>query len=451
MENISAKKENATDVMSRDVSKEAVNTDARVHTRIGWLVIVLGVLGFLLWAFFAPLDKGVPVSGTVTVSGNRKAIQHLTGGTVDQIFVKEGDVVKAGQELIKMNDVQAKSLAEITRIQYYSVLAAKARLIAERDGLKSIPFPPELEKVRNDPKVANNLTSQSQLFSSRRSVVQSELGAFDDTIAGVKSQIQGLTESRDSKKVQLQLLKEQLDGMRDLVKDGYVARNRLLELERIYAQTSGSISEDMGNIGRAQSQLLELNLRKIQRTQDYQKEVRAQLNDAEKESDALASRLTEQDHTLANSVLKAPVDGTVVGLTVFTPGAVVQPGSRLMDIVPNEEPLIVEGQMPVNLVDKVQAGMKVEMIFSAFNQNKTPHIPGLLTQVSADRLVDEKTGVPYYKVRAEVAPEGKKLAAKLAIRPGMPVEIFVKAGERSMMSYLLKPVFDRAKTSMSEE
>jgi protease secretion system membrane fusion protein len=239
--------------------------------------------------------------------------------------------------------------------------------------------------------------------------------------------------------------------MRDLAKDGYVARNRLLDLERIYAQLNGAISEDIGNIGRTQRQIAEQSLRRIQRQQEYQKEVRTQLAEAQREAEALGNRLTAQDFELSNVLLKAPVDGIVVGLNVFTKGAVIGPGQKLMDIVPSEDPLIVEGQLPVNLIDKVHPDLKVELIFSAFNQNKTPHVSGVVTQVSADRLVDERTGVPYYKMKAKVAPEGMKIIRDLQVRPGMPVELFVKTGERTMMSYLFKPVFDRAKTSLTEE
>ena len=179
--------------------------------------------------------------------------------------------------------------------------------------------------------------------------------------------------------------------------------------------------------------------------------MRTQLSDVQKEAEALENRLKSQDFDLANVMIKAPVDGTVVAMNVFTRGGVISPGFRLMDIVPSDDPLIVEGQVPVNLIDKVHKDLKVELIFSAFNQNQTPHIPGVVTQVSADRLQDPKNGMPYYELRAKVAPEGMKMVSKLQIRPGMPVEVFIKTGERSMMSYLLKPVFDRAKTSLTEE
>lgn len=444
-------KADAADVVVRDAATVHVNTDETSHARLGWLIVLLGFGGFMLWASLAPLDQGIPVSGTVTVASNRKAIQHQSGGTVEEILVKDGDAVKAGQVLVRMNDVQAKSLAETTRVQYFTARAAEARLIAERDGKKAIAFPPELESAKNDPRVANNISLQAQLFFSRQSAIQSELAALEESIAGLKLQARGLEESRDNKKIQLQFLKEQLEGMRDLAKEGYIARNRLLDLERTYAQVNGAISEDIGNIGRAQRQISELSLRRIQRQQEYQKEVRTQLSDTQKEAEALVNRLTGQDFELANIVVKAPVDGTVVGMNVFTKGGVIGPGFRLMDVVPSDDPLIIEGQLPVNLVDKVHPDLKVELIFSAFNQNKTPHVPGVVTQISADRFVDERSGFPYYKMKARVAPEGMKIIKDLQVRPGMPVELFVKTGERTMMSYLFKPIFDRANTALSEE
>lgn len=452
MSNLTKKADAPAILVHDDTLTLAVKTDHAHFSRIGWIIVLLGFGGFMIWAFFAPLDKGVPVPGTVMVASNRKAIQHPTGGRVEDILVKEGDVVKAGQVLVKMNDVAVRAAAASSRAQYFNDRAVEARLIAERDGKSKVSFADELtEAARIDPSVAGNVSLQQLLFSSRQSALQSELAGIDQGIAGLKIQTEGLQNSLASKQEQLVFLKEQLAGMRDLAKDGYVARNRLLELERTYAQLNGSISEDIGNLGHSKSQMLEFALRRSQRQQEYQKEVRTQLTDIQKEIEVLQNRLMSQDYDLANALVTAPVDGTVVGLSVFTRGGVVQPGFRMMDIVPSEDPLIVEGMVPVNLIDKVQVGLPVEMIFSAFNQNKAPHIPGIVIQVSADRLTDEKTGTPYYKLEAKVAPEGLKKIAALAIRPGMPVEIFVKTGERSLMSYLMKPIVDRAKTSLSEE
>ena len=384
-----------TDIAFQETPSMEVNTDARSHTRMGWWIVIVGVGGFLLWATFAPLDKGVPISGTVAVATSRKEIQHPTGGIIQDILVKEGDVVKAGQTLVSMNDTQTRSLAEIARVQYFTASAAEARLTAERDEKRSITFPPELENAKDDPRVITNNKLQKQLFTSRRMGIQTELG----------------------------ILKEQLNNLRDLAKEGYVARNRMLDLELTYVHLQ----------------------------QEYQKEVRTQLSDVQKEAEALRTRLINLDFDLANVEVKAPVDGTIVGLNVFTRGGVVGPGSKLMEIVPSDDLLVVEGQVPVHLIDKVHPDLKVELIFSAFNQNLTPHIPGIVTHVSADRLIDEITKQPYYKLRAKVAPEGMKMVAHLQIRPGMPVDLFVKTGERTMMNYILKPILDHVKMSLTEE
>jgi membrane fusion protein, protease secretion system len=444
------KKETATDVTTIDVSNE-VETDDHKHTRIGWWIVLGGVGGFFLWACFAPLDQGVPMQGTVMVSTNRKAIQHQTGGTIQEILVKDGDVVKAGQVLVKMNEIQAKSQSEISRVQFYTARAAVARLTAERDEKKSVSFPDDLIAINDDARVKEIIGTQNQLFTSRQSAIKNELGSIDENIAGLRAQVKGLIESKDSKKQQADFLKEQLVGMRGLAKEGYVPRNRLLELERTFAQINGAISEDIGNIGRTQRQITELTLRRIQRQQEYQKEVRTQLSDAQKEAEGLDHRLKSLDYDLANTLVRAPVDGTVVGLSVFTHGGVVPAGFKMMDVVPSDDTLIVEGQVPVHLIDKVHPDLEVDLIFSAFSQRNTPHIPGVVMSVSADRLVDEKTGTPYYKLKAKVLPSGIKMLAQHEIRAGMPVDLFVKTGERTMMNYLLKPVFDRANMALKEE
>lgn len=453
MRTLETNKEKVAEVIAHDVEPLTVNTDARGFARVGWIVILVGVLGFFVWASTAPLDRGVPLSGVVAKESNRKVIQHQGGGIVQDILVKDGDVVKAGQVLVRMNSTQADSAAQTTLAQYITARAAEARLLAERDGKSSFAFPDDLKEYQKDPRAIDAFNAQQQLFMARRLSLQNELGAYDQNIDGLKMQIQGLQESRDNKKAQIAILKEQQDNLRDLAKEGYVARSRLLDVERSYAQVNGAISEDIGNIGRSQRQVAEISLRRAQRVQDFQKEVRAALADTQKEAEALSSRITGQQFDVANSEIKSPVNGTVVGLNVFTRGGVVGAGQKMMEIVPSDDALVVEGQLAVNLIDKVHPGLPVELMFSAFNANRTPHIPGTLIQVSADRTVDERTGQPYYKVRARVTPEGAQLIAhkKLDIQSGMPVEMFVKTGERTMMSYLLKPVFDRAKSSLSEE
>jgi protease secretion system membrane fusion protein len=352
-----------------------------------------------------------------------------------------------------MNPVIAQSAMQMTDSAYLTDLATEARLTAERDGVHTIKFPADLEQRRSDPRVAEIMALQNQLLASRQGSLQNELASVDENIAGLKFQIQGLKEALQSKKEQTAFLKDQLSGMRDLAKEGYVARNRLLDLERTYAQLSGAMSEDIGNIGRGQRQVAEFTLRKAQRVQDYQKEVRTQLTEVSKDTEAQQARLQAQKFELSNVEVKSPADGTVVNLAVFTPGGVVTPAFKMMDIVPSNDPMVVEGQLQVQLVDRVHRGLPVDLQFAAFNANTTPHIPGVVEDVAADRTVDERTGMAYYKVRVKVTPAGARLIAekKMAIRSGMPVSLFVKTGERTMMNYLLKPIFDRASSALTEE
>lgn len=450
---ITNKPGDVTEVISHDVEPLTVHTDATAYSRIGWIVLLVGVVGFLLWASLAPLDKGVPLQGVVAKESNRKTIQHQQGGIVSEILVRDGDVVKAGQVLVRMNDINSRAQVDMTTAQYYTARLTEARLTAERDGVAKVTLPAELVAHKSDPRVSSNLALQQELLNSRQAALRNELGAMEENIAGLRAQSKGLEESREAKKVQLDIIKEQLVNMRELSKEGYIARSRLLDQERTYAQVSGSISEDIGNIARAQRQIMEISLRRIQRTQEYQKEVRTQLSDVQREADSQQARLQAQAFELANVAVRSPVDGVVVGSNIFTQGGVVAPGFHLMDIVPADDALVVEGQLAVNLVDKVHVGLPAELMFSAFNANRTPHIPGTVIQVAADRSIDEKSGAPYYKVRARVTPEGAKmiLAHKLPIQSGMPVEMFVKTGERTMMNYLLKPVMDRAKSSLTED
>ena len=421
------------------------------YSRLGWLLMIGGFLGFLGWAALAPLDKGVAVSGKVMVSGHRKVVQHPSGGIVERIDVRDGDKVAAGQVLIRLKETPLLGQAQSLRSQFYGSLASEARLNAERDGVASVSFPVELTAMAAEPEVASNLALQRQLFDSRRQALLLDQQGIDESIAGAEAQLRGVRDSQASKVLQRTALTEQLQGLRELAREGYIPRNRLLDSERVYAQVLGSISEDYGRIGQLQRQVLEMRLKIRQLAEEYQKEVRTQLADTRVRTEDLRNRLASAEFELANSQLRAPVAGIVVGLDVFTEGGVIKPGQALMEIVPQGEPLLVEARVPVELADKVHAGLAVELMFSAFSQSTTPRVAGEVTLVSADRQVDERTDEPYYTLRAQVSDAGMAQLAGLQIRPGMPVEAFVRTGERSMLNYLFKPLLDRTHMALVEE
>lgn len=421
------------------------------YSRLGRLLMLGGFLGFLGWAALAPLDKGVAVSGKVMVSGHRKVVQHPSGGIVERIDVRDGDKVAAGQVLIRLKETPLLGQAQSLRSQFYGSLASEARLNAERDGVASVSFPVELTALAAEPEVASNLALQRQLFDSRRQALLLDQQGIDESIAGAEAQLRGVRDSQASKVLQRTALTEQLQGLRELAREGYIPRNRLLDSERVYAQVLGSISEDYGRIGQLQRQVLEMRLKIRQLAEEYQKEVRTQLADTRVRTEDLRNRLASAEFELANSQLRAPVAGIVVGLDVFTEGGVIKPGQALMEIVPQGEPLLVEARVPVELADKVHAGLPVELMFSAFSQSTTPRVAGEVTLVSADRQVDERTDEPYYTLRAQVSEAGMAQLAGLQIRPGMPVEAFVRTGERSMLNYLFKPLLDRTHMALVEE
>ncbi|HBS5870272.1 HlyD family type I secretion periplasmic adaptor subunit [Klebsiella aerogenes] len=427
------------------------STDEKKYTRFGWLVIGIGLCGFLLWAAFAPLDKGVASPGSVTVSGNRKTIQSPGSGIISNIAVKEGDKVKAGQVLVQMSQVQAQAQVDSLKIQYYTTLATEGRLLAERDNLDSIKFSDVFNAIKDKPRAAEIIALQQQLFVSRRQALRSEVDGFRQSIDGIRFQLKGLQDSRANKQIQLNSIREQMTSMKQLSAEGYLPRNRYLEAQRQFAEINSSIDETIGRIGQLQKQLLESQQRIDQRYADYQREVRTQLAQTQMDVNDYKNKLDMANFDLGNTEIISPVDGTVVGLNIFTQGGVVGAGDHLMDVVPSEAALVVDAQLKVQLIDKVYTGLPVELMFTAFNQNRTPKIPGTVSLISADRLIDKANGEAYYQMQVTVTPEGAKMLHGEEIKPGMPVEIFVKTGSRSLLSYLFKPILDRARTSLTEE
>ncbi|WP_105454931.1 HlyD family type I secretion periplasmic adaptor subunit [Escherichia coli] len=430
---------------------EQLSLDERHYTRLGWLVLGVGGVGFLAWAAFAPLDKGVASSGSVTVSGNRKTVQAPTSGIIKNIMVKDGDNVKAGEVLVQLSQVQAQAQVDSLRDQYYTTLATEGRLLAERDGLGNVTFSSIFAKIKEQPRIAEIIALQTQLFISRRQGLQSEIDGYKQSMDGLRFQLKGLQDSHANKQIQLSSLRKQMNSMKQLATDGYLPRNRYLEIQRQFAEMNCSIDEIVGRIGQLQKQLQESQQRINQRLADYQREVRTQLAQTQMDANELRKKLQMADFDLSNTSITSPVDGTVVGLNIFTQGGVVGVGEHLMDVVPSQAALVVDSRLKVDLIDKVYNGLPVDLMFTAFNQNKTPKIPGTVTFISADRLVDQINGEPYYQMQITVSPEGMKMLRGEDIKPGMPVVVFVKTGSRSLLSYLFKPILDRAHTSLTEE
>ncbi|WP_346841419.1 HlyD family type I secretion periplasmic adaptor subunit [Metapseudomonas otitidis] len=417
--------------------------------RLGRWLVLAGFGGFLLWAALAPLDKGVAVSGSVVVAGHRQAVQHPTGGVVARLLVHDGEAVSAGQVLLTLDATRPRAERDTLRQQYRDAQAAAVRLAAETEGQAQLRFPPSLPA--DDPDMQASQALHQQLFASRREAQRLQQAALREGLAGARAHLAGLESAQRYRREQRQALLQQLQGLRGLAQEGYIPRNRLLENERLLAQLDGELGEAVGAIGHARQQVQELGWRERQQAEEYRRDLHQQQVDNRLRLGELAIRLASAEFELAHTEVRAPVAGTLVGLAVFTPGGVIAPGQQLMEVVPRDAPLLVDARAPVELVDRLRPGLPVELLFAAFNQSSTPRVPGELVLVSADRLLDEQTREPYYQVRIRVSEDGARQLAGLDIRPGMPVQAFVRTGERSLLNYLFKPLADRLHLALSED
>ena len=428
-----------------------VDTNFSKPLRWGLLVLLLGFGGFAAWAGFAPLDAGVTAEATVQVAGNRKSVQHLEGGTVDEILVTEGDHVEQGEVLIRLNATRALAEQGVVSAQYIIAKVTEARLLAERDGADTITVDPIVEtRFKDDPRFQRALAAQTRLFQTRRDALEGEIGILRENLAGAEQQLAGLEEVQKSRKSQIGYINRELKGVRELAKEGYLPRNRMFELERDAAQLQAALSNDVVEAGRTRNQIAELKLRILQRAQEYQKEVQSQLSDVAKEASALGDRLAAIDYTVRETTIRAPISGHVQNLSIHTVGGVIGPGTLLMEIVPVDASYLVQARVPIQSIDRVEPGLDVEISFPALNQRTIPNIPGEVLTVSADRLVDEATNIPYYLAQVQVKPEGVEQLKNETIRAGMPAAVLIRLGERTMLNYLLKPFLERLDRSFKE-
>ncbi|MEQ4311853.1 HlyD family type I secretion periplasmic adaptor subunit [Pseudomonas syringae] len=423
--------------------------------RAGWILMLAGAGSFFLWASLAPLDQGIAVQGTVVVSGKRKAVQSLDGGVVSKILVSEGQTVKEGEPLFRLDQTQVEADVQSLRAQYRMAWSSLARWQSERDNLEQIDFPAELIAAGQgkdpDPRLALVLEGQRQLFSSRRQALAREQAGLQASIEGAGLQLAGMRRARSDLLAQADSLRQQLSNLEPLAQNGFIPGNRLLEFQRQLSQVQQSLAQNAGDTGRIEQSIVESRLRIQQQREEYQKEVRSQWADAQVKALTLEQQLASAGFSLQHSAILAPADGIAVNLGVHTEGAVVRAGETLLEIVPQGTRLEVEGRLPVQLIDKVASHLPVDILFTAFNQSRTPRVSGEVSLVSADQMQDEKTGQPYYVLRTSVGDAALEKLNGLVIKPGMPAEMFVRTGERSLLNYLFKPLLDRAGSALTEE
>jgi protease secretion system membrane fusion protein len=443
------------DVNAKSMGEEAAlraSSDTAGIGRKGLWVLGLGLGGFLLWAGLAPLDEGVPTAGVVSIDTKRKQVQHLSGGIVKEVLVREGDVVKQGQVLMRLDEAVTKANFESVRQRYLGLNAMQSRLQAEQMGADKVVFSPEVLAAAADPFIAQQVNNQRQLFDSRRQALRADLQTLQESMQGMRAQREAAQAVEVQRQRQLAILREELTHIRDLVKEGYAPRNRQLEIERQVADVQAALADLNGSMLRASSAMAEMTQRSLARQSEYRKEVETQLADVSREVLADAEKFNAIQADLNRVDIRAPADGQVVSLAVQTVGAVVQPGQKLMDIVPERQALVLEAQIAPHLIDKVHAGLPTDIRFNTFAHSPQLVVEGEVMSVSGDLLTDPANPqVSYFLARLQVTPEGMKTLGNRQMQAGMPAEVVIKTGSRSMLTYMLNPLTKRLAGSMKEE
>ena len=419
--------------------------------RVGMWALALGLLGFLLWATLAPLDEGVAAPGSVAIDTKRKAVQHLTGGIVKEVLVREGQSVKEGQVLIKLDEAVARANYETSRQRYLSLRAMQARLLAEQTGARTIAWHPDLVEGGKDPLIRAQMSTQEQLMNARRAALAADLQSFSEGIQGQEGLIQAYQAMAENRKSQLSLLSEELKNMSGLVAEGFAPRNRQLELERAVAEARSMLAELQGNTIRARRAIGEMRQKSIARQQEYRKEIEGQTAEVSREVQGEAEKFRALQNDLSRIEIKAPATGQIVGLAIQTAGGVIQAGQKLMDVVPDDEPLLLEARVAPHFIDRVHADLPVDIRFSAFSHSPSLVVDGKVMSVSGDLITEPQTNISYYLARVAVTPEGLKKLGKRTMQPGMPAEVIFKTGERTLFTYLMGPLTKRVAASMKEE
>jgi epimerase transport system membrane fusion protein len=424
-------------------------SDDRAICWQGFALVLVVFGGFGAWAALAPLNSAALAPGVITVEHYRTTVQHLEGGIIRSLAVQDGDFVQHDQVVATLDDTQSRAQLEVLRGQLYSRTAQEARLAAQRDGLPVVRYPPDLLAHRDDPRVQDALRLQDHTFAVRRGASDGERAVYRRQIAQLRAKVKGLRAQKFSRDRLVESYRGDLADFKSLLKEGFTEKQKVEELDRALAQSEGQRGELLSNMAASALQIGEIELKILQLQKDLQREVAKELSEVQTELFQLREKVQSLESTVNRTVIKAPVSGMVLGLAVHTIGAVIPPGGRLLDIVPQHQKLIIEAQVAPIDIDRVTVGQVSEVRFSAFKTRDVPTIEGTLISVSADRIVrDTKENTSgetaYYLARVAVSPNGLEAlsAANLELVPGMPAEVLIKTGARTLVQYLMKPLTD---------
>jgi HlyD family secretion protein len=404
------------------------------------LVLVVGVGG---WAATAVISGAVVASGSIVVDSNVKKVQHLTGGIVGELRVRDGDRVRAGDIVVRLDETVTRANLAIVTKGLDELTARKARLESERDGSDTVIFPAQLLAGADDPDRAAAMDSERKLFNLRRTARNGQKAQLRERIAQLHEEITGLIAQQDSKAKEIALLERELAGVRELWKQNLVQLTRLTALERESARLDGERGQLIAAAAQAKGKIAETTLQILQIDQDIASDVAKELREVDGKIGEFIERKVTAEDQLKRTDIRAPQDGTVFQLAVHTIGGVITAGDPIMLIVPDADNLSVEVKVNPQDIDQLQLNQKAILRFTAFNVRTTPEIEGTVTRISADTSTDQRTGQSYYTVRIAMAADQVERLGDVKLLPGMPVEAFVQTGDRTMFSYLMKPLHDQ--------
>lgn len=412
---------------------------------IGVLVAFFGT--FMLWSLLAPIESAAIAPGKITVDSSRKTIQHLEGGIIKKIYIREGSSVKKGDMLIKLDETQAKASMELLNGRRNELLAAEARLIAQRDNLQKPEFSPELTKQKDNAKVAGIMKSQVNIFNANMRSLQGHIDILKQRYSQLEKQIDSLNSQVNSESEQLKLIEEEITAVKYLEERKLIEKPRLLALQREAARLLGNRGEHLGLIAKAQQEIGETNMQILSTKDKFTKETLDELRDTQQKLADVEERFKAAEDVLLRTSIIAPQTGKVVGLLQHTIGGVVTPGEELLQIVPTDDLLVVEARVSPLDIDVVYKGLKAKIQLTAFKQRSTPTLNGFVEDISGDSFDDERTKESYYRAKIVIPKDELEGLKHVKLYPGMPAQVMIITDKRTAFNYFITPIkesFDRA-------
>ncbi len=427
----------------KSTQKPAQIWSMKIPALVGFAALVILVGGLGIWSVKTRLAGAIVSSGVIEVQSNRQVVEHLDGGVVGEIFVRDGDVVSSGDMLLRLDDTFLSSEQTIVEAQLFELLARRARLEAERDGLTSAELATRLSEVQTEYEIdADLISGQLNLFEARLETLTRQDEQLRKQLVQIESEIEGTQAQLVSLRRQVELIEDELEDQQSLLKRGLTQTSRVLALQREEASLTGEIGRLEAAVARLKGQIASTEIQIVELTATRREEAITTLRDVQAQIAELSERRLSLTERLTRLDIRSPVSGTVYGSQVFALQSVVQPGEPMMYVVPQDTPLLVAARVDAINVDQLHVGQPVALRFPAFNQRETPELDGQVNNVSADTFTDEQSGLTFY--RAEVALNDGQLERLNGqeLLPGMPVETLIKTDERTPLSYLVKPMAD---------